>query len=96
MFENNSHQNGAAGKCAHWNYKVDFQVARAGQQGQALLDLFVICADCLEPFVFTLGNPSPQKLRLAIAPASVVNKVDPTKRIIVPRIVGAGPVVAEE
>jgi hypothetical protein len=79
-------QNGAPLKCEHLNYKVDFEVQRVGARGESLLDLSIVCANCAAPFAFTMGQPAPQKIRLAIAPASVVNRIDPVKRIVVPQL----------
>lgn len=73
--------------CEHQQVKIDFQVSRVGPQGQSLLDLEVICTQCDEPFVFTIGSPQPQTLRLAIVPASLHwANISPARRIIVPSL----------
>ena len=78
-------------KCDHQRLTGQFQIQRVGPRGEALIDLSVICADCAEPFIFTIGDPSPTVIRLAIMPASAIERraLDPTKRIIVPELVGA-------
>jgi hypothetical protein len=84
-----SKENGNGGApCEHMQVTAAFQIQRVGARGESLLDLVVKCADCGEPFVFTLGQPAPTKLRLAIAPASLSGQVTPMKRIVVPSIVG--------
>jgi hypothetical protein len=76
--------------CAHTQYQAHFEIARVGPRGESLIDIRVNCAECGEPFVFTLASPPALAVRLAITPQAVQREAAEPKRIIVPPLVAAG------
>ncbi len=67
--------------CAHMSLTTGFQLTRVGELGQAFIDLKITCADCGEPYLFTISLPPSPAIRLSVAPASAVKAAQ--SRIVV-------------